>query len=482
MAFCPCYAPQTLGYAIMLTLEKRILRWKQWVNRNKQFSIEELEELENHLREEILYLTEHDQEPDQKAFDQALDILGEKGLLDEEFGKIRKSKFDKVKLWAYGQTLVILGLVVFTAIPYITPYFQKPIKTEDFTEELTGESIGRIKRWQGGYKYENLVSNNKNVYFFRNDMNNIFCYKDIASNEAFKLLDFTGTYFSINHSYRSDVNPNQLDLKRDMFDIDSNELFYFFNTDFSFDGKNYKAIPVCDIYSFSFFQDRISFPELMDPEFEVVNLKVIGKKLVVLLRIRDETNFGEHGNVFYSYQFFIYDIETKQKSYQKLSLVNYILSVDRSEDELAVLTENGNVSIFSFQNNILKITDEYQIANLEKLVISKEYPTLGAYEIMFSKTKHQLVLKKMTFDSKSTKVKYYFLKIINKNELKALPLSSEKVLDVIKYSERLAMIYPSRVGLSDIKLGKLYFQVNEVYIGEGDFDSYYLHSLYLFKD
>jgi len=107
----------------MLTLEKRIQQWKQWVNRNKQFSIEELEELENHLREEILYLIEHDNVPNQKALDQALDILGEKGLLDEEFGKIRRSKFDKVKLWAYGQTFLCFVLTVALTVPYI--YVQK---------------------------------------------------------------------------------------------------------------------------------------------------------------------------------------------------------------------------------------------------------------------------------------------------------------------------------------------------------------------
>ena len=103
----------------MLTTNRYVKQWKQWINRDKKYSPDELEELETFLLDKIEDLQETQKLTDKEAFLQSLDIMGEQGMLTEEFSKVRRSKFDKVKLWAYVQTFLILGLVMILIAPYI---------------------------------------------------------------------------------------------------------------------------------------------------------------------------------------------------------------------------------------------------------------------------------------------------------------------------------------------------------------------------
>jgi hypothetical protein len=44
----------------MPTINQLVGQWRKWINRSKSFDGKELDELENHLLEEIDYLTEKD--------------------------------------------------------------------------------------------------------------------------------------------------------------------------------------------------------------------------------------------------------------------------------------------------------------------------------------------------------------------------------------------------------------------------------------
>lgn len=101
----------------MLTTIQYVKQWKQWINRDKKYSPDELEELETFLLDKIEDLQETQKLSDKEAFLKALDIMGEQGMLTEEFSKVRRSKFDKVKLWAFLQTFLSLLLVVFIVVP-----------------------------------------------------------------------------------------------------------------------------------------------------------------------------------------------------------------------------------------------------------------------------------------------------------------------------------------------------------------------------
>jgi hypothetical protein len=430
MAFCPRYPPQTLGYASMLTLEKRIQQWKKWINRNKNFTTEELEELENHLREEILYLTEHDKVPDQKAFDQALDILGEKGLLDEEFGKIRKSKFDKVKLWAYAQTIVIVGLVVFISVPYITPYFR--VQSKDFSEDLIGENVGKIYGWNKekfGNAIQNITTFQEYTYFITNGV--LLRYEsDIGSNESFSKC-LGGSYFSSTPTFVSSF-----------FDFDAQKNLYWW----TFDGSQ--------ILRFNDAQPKgnISLPE-MDPMVDLIGLKVIGNYLLLFVTVPHFSPEGQGSfTMDYAISSYVYicDVTSKEKKFDKILIQNPIAWVDRSDDELAILFMNGEIATYSVQNKKMILKHKWMIANYSTYFSSISYAPL-----LFSKKGNQMVLKKPNIP-----YEYYFIKPVSENELMIIPLLDKNIEGFFKSNymgiERLVIIKsdPSVIGYDSLYLFK----------------------------
>jgi hypothetical protein len=363
----------------MLTLEKRIHQWKKWVNRNKQFRIEELEELENHLREEILYLTEHDNVPEQKAFDQALDILGEKGLLDEEFGKIRKSKFDKVKLWAFLQTFVILGLVMFIVTSNIPNDTQNKILIN--IDPLIGERIGWIKGWQiekSDFSIENNVTYQNDSFFYNSGNKNIYCFGNFKSSENLVLQKFVGTYFL--------SSPN--DLNDPIFEIDAQKYLYYLV-------RNSNKI---NVYKNSQLIKTINLPDTSDST-EVVGFKIIDNYLILC----KNSLYSKDSTFFVPSYLLITTLDSKIKIVNKIILKNPILLVDRSEDEIAILARNGMVNIFTFKNQKLILIKELKIIDLEKkyhvlffldepyndeILYGKQQPVF-----FFTKKNHQMAIK-----------------------------------------------------------------------------------------
>lgn len=103
----------------MMSESQYIKHWKSWIGRKKVFSSDELHELESYLEDKMDALQEKNHLSEKESFQQALDAMGESGLLNEEYTKIRRSPFDKVKWWAVIQTVVSISLIIMLIGPYL---------------------------------------------------------------------------------------------------------------------------------------------------------------------------------------------------------------------------------------------------------------------------------------------------------------------------------------------------------------------------
>ncbi|MDD4029787.1 MAG: hypothetical protein PHX86_08835, partial [Caldisericia bacterium] len=79
----------------MQSTEDRINLWEQWMNSRKLFSRKELDEMKDHLLEEIDYLMTHEDLSEQEAFHKAVDIIGMKKELIEEESKVKKENIQR---------------------------------------------------------------------------------------------------------------------------------------------------------------------------------------------------------------------------------------------------------------------------------------------------------------------------------------------------------------------------------------------------
>lgn len=392
----------------MLTLDKKIKKWSRKINRNKTFTPIEMEEMEDHLLVEIKQMVQYDGVTEEKAFQKAVKTLGEQGILDEEFGKIRRSAFDKVKLWAYLQTFIILALAVFIAVPYIH------LPRKETTDPFVGERIGTITAWEKERYRDcdrNIVSYKRETYFYDQWMDNIYCFQDTSSAPFYK-YKFSGTYFPLKPK---DLNGNY-------FDIDfQNNLFIL----------NNKLIQV-EKYKKSQLIGKYPLKDITNPD-TIVGIKIIGQKLIVCF-----TKFGwmvSIGNLgkfeikesdktyFTNSVLQIYDLDLKQNDYSEIEINNTILSLDRSEDRLAILLDNGEIQTYSFKNNSLAIINNWKIENyLPLFTPGKESP-----QLIYSKRSNQIILK----NNKKIN-EYYFLTSTDNTNLKVNLIIDKFIEGVIK--------------------------------------------------
>lgn len=95
----------------MPTINQLVGQWRGWINRSKSFDGKELDELENHLLEEIDYLTEKDGLSEEEAFAKAVIEMGKRENLDKEFTKVRG--YVRPISWIQkNSTSIILSLLV----------------------------------------------------------------------------------------------------------------------------------------------------------------------------------------------------------------------------------------------------------------------------------------------------------------------------------------------------------------------------------
>ena len=70
-------------------LEKNIQHWRSSLAQNKKYKSEDLDELENHLRDSIEELKKEDC-PEQKAFTLAVEKIGDLDMMEKEFSKVSR--------------------------------------------------------------------------------------------------------------------------------------------------------------------------------------------------------------------------------------------------------------------------------------------------------------------------------------------------------------------------------------------------------
>jgi len=411
MEICEQHAIQTVEDGSMLTTNKYIKQWKQWINRDKKYTPDELEELETFLLDKIEDLQTTQKLSDKEAFLQALDIMGEQGMLTEEFSKVRRSKFDKVKLWAFLQTFVCIVLVVIIAAPYIHIPRKNP---SDF---LIGDKVGTINGWakeQGNYWFQNVVSNPKNIYYYSDGGIFHFENTDRFDND----YQFTGSYFSTEPVFLQTYN----------FDFDQSMNLYSINS---------RQI---QIYQNSQLKESISLPEKEITDI-VIGVKVVNEYLFVFITVPHDVPVEGFTGVFtmnyaISSHYFICDLTLKEKKFEKVTFKTPISAVDRSEDEIAFLTMNGEIEVYTVVNKRLILNRKWKIINFSKFFPNQTFPPL-----VYTKNGNQMVIKK---HGKGKSNEYYYLNIVNKDELKTVPLENQNIVGILKMSlyrgERLLMI------------------------------------------
>jgi len=112
-----------MGNQNMQSLTKLISSWRKWINRNQTFQKKEMDEMEDHLIEEIDYLVQRENLSEEEAFHKATIDMGKRNELDQEFVKI-KPLYGKVGYWSKIHTwniifaLVVIILVLFSDLIY----------------------------------------------------------------------------------------------------------------------------------------------------------------------------------------------------------------------------------------------------------------------------------------------------------------------------------------------------------------------------
>ena len=203
-----------------------------------------------------------------------------------------------------------------------------------------------------------------------------------------------------------------------------------------------------------------TFRVILCINFEIIALRIIDKTLILCTFPKtcpfpsQEKTLNQNGSDR-SYLLCI-NLETKIKKVEKVVLQKNVISMDRSENEIALLGEDGEILIYTIQANILVPHITLKIKNFDAISFGSQL------SLLFSNFNHQLVLK----DNWSFN-KYYFLSKIGSNKLKIVPIMSNEVDGVIK------VYYQKIERIVSISRDKLIFNRNEIA---------YLTALFLFND
>ena len=84
-----------MGESIMQSTEDRVILWEQWMNSRNTLRKKELDEMKDHLLEEIEYLMTHENLSEEEAFHKAVDTIGKKKELIEEEIKVKQENIKR---------------------------------------------------------------------------------------------------------------------------------------------------------------------------------------------------------------------------------------------------------------------------------------------------------------------------------------------------------------------------------------------------
>jgi len=137
------------------TIKDHIENWRTQVNRHQKLSPEDINQLEEHLIDQVTALTQAGLDDDE-AFLIAVKRLGDLGLVSREFltgytqklwnklalgaiaARISEFGFTPNKVAALGENIILLANLSWSAVLY--------------TRFLTGRaSLGKLQRWQTAY-------------------------------------------------------------------------------------------------------------------------------------------------------------------------------------------------------------------------------------------------------------------------------------------------------------------------------------------
>lgn len=99
----------------MSSVGKLVSQWRQWINRNKTFTGHEMDELENHLLEEIDDLKQYEGLSEEEAFQKVVSVMGGREALDKEFVKV-KPVWNKLKLRIRQNSLLIISILLILVV------------------------------------------------------------------------------------------------------------------------------------------------------------------------------------------------------------------------------------------------------------------------------------------------------------------------------------------------------------------------------
>jgi len=174
----------------MSTIRKLISSWRQWINRNQTFHNKELDEMEDHLIEEIDYLVKRENLSEEEAFHKAMLEMGKREVLDKDFRKTKTFSILNINYWIHSKIwtillCLILGFSFIIAdLVYSKNHIEETIKINPRLVNLIAfqkipadplEDISFIYWWTGKYmnrerkeldkwmkEYASSLKNNKN--------------------------------------------------------------------------------------------------------------------------------------------------------------------------------------------------------------------------------------------------------------------------------------------------------------------------------
>ena len=386
----------------MPTINQLVSRWRGWINRSKSFDCIELDELENHLLEEIDYLTEKDGLTEDEAFTKAVIEMGKRENLDKEFTKVRGISVQKVKRWLIIHSWIIGALIIILLLSQFS-------KTQIFlfSSVLDKKPIGSILLKQGFYDFENTVTVEDDSYFFDNSLRNLCKFTNYNYLEK-PYLAVTGTYFP--------TFPQTL--KNTCFDFDKSNRLYYLS---SLDSYYYNE---AEIYQEFFDKIKVFCNNQHERTIElpeIENLYIHGLKILkqnVVLYVSGDVNKESETTPYFLY----FNLDNQKVVLKKLVLLYPLVSMDRSGDELAVLTNDGSISIYTISENTLVMQKHWNISDY-----SKKFTTKEKIFITYSTFMNQIVLTE-----KGKTNRYFYLTSSDLNKMKFISIFDKDLIGIMK--------------------------------------------------
>jgi hypothetical protein len=390
----------------MPTINQLVGQWRGWINRSKSFDGKELDELENHLLEEIDYLTEKDGFTEEEAFGKAVIEMGKRENLDQEFTKVRGLPVQKIKHWFMIHSWIIGALIVALVVAQIdfTPK-EKPLPF------LDTKSIGDCTWPSDFYAFPRTVPSGNKTYFSDSFHGNIYTF-DCGSNSEIN-VGMTGSYFA--------EFPDNLQFFT--FDIDHQNRFYFLGQNKKTSDNTYQYF--ISVYFNSQLEKNIPILELEKTRINYSLIKILDST-VILLRNHFDSNSVETQVV--SNDIIYFDLNDAERKISIKKVDDEIYDIDRSGNKLAVLTHDGTIKIFTLQNKQLVETKTMEVKGFSDLE-NRE----ACISISYCAKNDQIVLKSYRMKS----LNYYLLPINDKQlELVSLQKTNKRYLSERIFKEK----------------------------------------------